>query len=262
METLVLERPDRLIFTNVARVVKSTEEVGEDFAAAINWDSADTSSGNPFLKWIAGDFVEADNPNRNTQFWSKEDLALSEYSIKYAPLNMLHKNRNPVGMFLATKTVELEHASSPEGSAKIEALSGMWTHLFPFESAMVDRADGEGLLFYSMECRGSHLHCAGPNGCDKVFDYGSSDLCSHLKERSSYRHIMNPVFRGGALIIPPTQPGWAGAKASVMEKAVMKEASRYAEESEHAMVQLNSQGRDLTASQWELLMSQIVRLSQ
>lgn len=260
MDTLVLERDDRLIFTNVARVVRSTDEVGEDFANAINWDSADTKNGNPYIKWIAGNFVEADNPNRNTQFWTKEDLALGEYTIKYAPLNMLHKNRNPVGFFLATKTVELEHAS--QGSAKIQALSGMWTHLFPFESAMVDKADGDGLLFYSMECRGSHLHCAGPNGCDQIFDYGSDDLCEHLKERSSYRHIMNPVFRGGALIIPPTQPGWAEANAQVLEKALLDEAARFAEQNETAMIQLNSAGHDLSASQWELLMAQIVSSSE
>jgi hypothetical protein len=153
-------------------------------------------------------------------------------------------------------------AARTHGTAKIEALSGMWSHVFPFEAALVDQADEMGALFYSMECRGTHLHCAGPNGCDKTFDYMKpEDQCSHLKERSSIRHIMNPTFRGGALIIPPTEPGWAQAHASVVQKAVREEAQRYAEQTEQAFNQVNAGGADLTPAAWEMLMASILRMS-
>lgn len=336
MDTFVLETGGRLIFTNQARVVRAHNEVSVDLAAATNFD---VEKSNPFLKWIVGDFVEADNPNTNTQFWTKDDLALGEYSIKYSPLNMLHKQTTPVGFFLSTRTINLgdqaeidealnkpkshkhrfihpsvvhkrvatygmgmcvacgKAADDPDhdgdvdtpgapdvdaptgggssgggstatasldvasqGTAKIEALSAMWSHVFPFEAALIDQADEMGSLFYSMECRGTHVHCAGPNGCDQSFDYMDvENHCQHLKERSSVRHIVNPTFRGGALIIPPTKPGWQNATARVMEDAQIREqAARYAEMTEVSFNQANAGGAELTPAAWESLMAQIV----
>jgi hypothetical protein len=335
MDTLLIERNNRLFLANTARVVRSREDVTDDFAAAADWDF-DAKSGSPFIKWIAGDFVEADNPNQNKQFWTKDDLAMGEYSIKYAPLNMLHKQRQPVGFFASTRTIDLSDkanftdmalkkpadgmhrfvhpkhlkgnttftlyggsscvacglpATAPVhdpsvpatgtapapagatatasldtaetgGSAKIEALSGLWAHIFPFESALVDQADEAGSLFYSMEVRGTHVHCAGPNGCDKSFDYmAAEDHCSHIKERSSIRHIVNPTFRGGALIIPPVKPGWASAHASVYEQAVRDEASKYAELTEQAYLQVTESGSEVTPAAWEHLMATVISMT-
>lgn len=260
MDTIVTEVGQRLIFTNQARVVRAHEEVSTDLAAATNFEIEKAS---PFLKWIVGDFVEADNANSNTQFWTKDDLALGEYSIKYSPLNMLHKQTTPVGFFLSTRTIDLTNPgndAAAQGTAKIEALSAMWSHVFPFESALVDQADEMGALFYSMECRGTHIHCAGPDGCDKTFDYMAvEDHCQHLKERSSIRHIVNPTFRGGALIIPPTKPGWKEASARVLEDAQIREqAAKYAQLTETSFNQVNSTGADLSPAAWEALMGQIV----
>lgn len=264
MDTLIVETNARLFFTNAARVVRSGEEVSDDLAAQSNFS---VERSNPFVKWIVGDFVEADNPNSNTQFWTKGDLALSEYSIRYSPLNMLHKQRVPIGFFSSTRTLDLTGSNASldqaQGTAKIEALAGMWSHVFPFESALIDQADEAGALFYSMECRGTHLHCAGPNGCDSTFDYFKpEDHCVHLKERSSIRHIVNPIFRGGAVIIPPTQPGWKNASATVMQQAVRDEAARYAEQTEAAYDQLVREGAPLSASAWEHLMGTIVTLGR
>lgn len=263
MDTLVIETGGRLMFTNAARVVRAGVEVSEDLAAASNFA---VEKANPFIKWIVGDFVEADNPNSNTQFWTKDDLAIGEYSIKYSPLNMLHKQQTPVGFFASTQNIDLDHTDADgaanQGTAKIEALAGMWSHVFPFESALVDQADEAGQLFYSMECRGSHLHCAGPNGCDQTFKYMATEThCPHLMERSSIRHIVNPIFRGGALIIPPTRPGWQGASASVFEDAVREEAARYAEMTEESFRQAASIG-DISALDWEHLMAAVVTLGR
>lgn len=260
MDTLLIERNGRLFLTNTARVVRATEDVAEDMAAASNFE---VEKSNPFVKWIVGDFVEADNPNENTQFWTKDDLSMSEYSIKYAPLNMLHKQQTPVGFFASTRPIELKRdAAAKGGTMKIEALSGMWSHLFPFEAALVDQADDLGSLFYSMECRGTHLRCEGPDGCGGQFDYSAVEThCAHLKERASIRHIVNPIFRGGALILPPVKPGWSSAHASVMKDAVREEASKYAEETSRHYDQLKDAGADLSAHQWESLMASVVSLA-
>lgn len=272
MDTMVIDRGHSTYLVNSARLVRSEADAAE-FAetAADDWTIEKSS---PFIQWIAGDFVEADKPNSNTQFWTAADLAMSEYSIKYAPLNMVHRFRNPIGFFAATKTVKLqrqlkavpadgaaaEKKDESKGSMKIQALSGLWSHIFPFEAAQTEAADAEGLLFYSMECRGTHLICAGDNGCGERFDYMAVDThCEHLRERSSIRHIVNPTFRGGAAIVPPVRPGWKNAHATVVSDAVMHEAAAYAEQNESQYDALVADGADLTVAGWEQLMGMVLQ---
>ena len=88
------------------------------------------------------------------------------------------------------------------------------------------------------------------------------DHCSHIKERSSIRHIVNPTFRGGAIIIPPVKPGWSSAHASVYESAVRDEASRYAEITEMAYKQVVDGGGEVTPAAWEHLMATVVSMSE
>jgi len=276
MDTLVLERGQSSYLINCARLLDDEALTELAKTTQAGW-AVDKS--NPFIGWIAGDFVEADRPNSNTQFWTAGDLELSEYSIKYAPLNMVHKFRTPVGFFAATRTVkldkkadqadqvELETTSEEDvvntSSLKIQALSGMWTHIFPVEAESVQAASEEGLLFYSMECRGTHLICAGDNGCGKKFDYMQvATHCEHLMERSSIRHIVNPTFRGGALIVPPVRPGWKSAHAEILTTSVMAEAASYAEQNEAAFASLNADGVDVSAAGWEQLMASVVQLGR
>lgn len=272
METMVFDKGHSTYLVNTAKVIRKQEDVSLDLAANIADESWTVEDSSPFLQWIAGDFVEADNANENGQFWTAGDLELAEYSIKYAPLNMVHKFRTPIGFFAATRSVKLDREEAKvlekpvekAGSMKIQVLSGLWTHIFPFEAAQAEAADEAGLLFYSMECRGTHLTCAtdearGLVGCGKTFDYMQIDThCEHLLERSSVRHIVNPTFRGGALIVPPVRPGWKNASASVLTDAVMQEAAAFAEQNEAQYKSLNAGGTELTTSAWEQIMTQVV----
>lgn len=270
MDTLVLDQGHSTYLVNAARLVKEDDDIS-DMASSLDAEwSIEKSS--PFVQWIAGDFVEGDNPNQNGQFWTASDLEMSEYSIRYAPLNMVHKFRQPIGFYAATKTVDFRESAAirlakPEeaqGSLKIQALSGLWTHLFPFEASQVEAADDQGLLFFSMECRGTHLICGtnedrGLQGCGQQFEYMAVDThCEHLLERSSVRHIVSPTFRGGAVIVPPVRPGWKHAHASVLEEAVMQEAASFAEQNERAYEQLTGDGVDLSPGAWEQLMTLVV----
>lgn len=256
METMVLDRPQASYIINAARLVRADDQdVASD--ALLDWK---LEKGSPFITWIAGDFAESDRPNQNKQFWTAGDLELAEYSVKYAPLNMVHKIRQPIGFYAATRTVKLEHdEAAGTKPLKIQALSGMWNHLFPFEALQVEAADEAGLLFYSMECRGTHLTCAGDQGCGETFDYMAVEThCEHLLERASIRHIVNPTFRGGALIVPPVRPGWKEAHASVLTESVMQEAAAFAEQNEQQYQVLNEQGAGLSASAWEQVMAMVV----
>jgi len=269
METMVLDRGRSTYLINTAKVVRTDADAADVAATLTGGWKLDKSS--PFIQWIAGDFVEGDKPNSNTQFWTAGDLELAEYTIRYTPLNMVHRFRVPIGFFAQTKVVKLKRdkaktataadgKTEQTGSMKIQALSGLWSHIFPFEAAQAEAADAEGLLFYSMECRGTHLTCAGDNGCGKTFDYMAIDThCEHLQERSSIRHIVNPTFRGGALIVPPVRPGWKNASASIISDAVMIEAAAFAEENESQYSALNADGRALTAAGWEQLMGLVLQ---
>jgi hypothetical protein len=269
METMVFDRGHSTYLVNSAHLIKSQTEVSADLAAAVVDPEWNVEKSSPFVQWIAGDFVEAEKPNSNTQYWTAGDLEVAEYSIRYAPLNMIHRFRTPIGFFAATKSIKLEKEHAEEGASplKISALSGLWSHIFPFESAQVQAADDAGLLFYSMECRGSHLVCGTDesknlHGCGEQFDYMAvDDHCEHLQKRTSVRHIVNPVFRGGAAIVPPVRPGWKAAHASVLSSAVMQEAAVFAEQNEEQYNALTKDGTDLTASAWEHLMAQVVAFS-
>ena len=267
METLILDRPDASYLVSTARLVRSSDDVPAEMAAKSPTKDWTVDKANPYLMWVAGDFVEGDKANSNKQFWTAGDLELAEYTIRYAPLNMVHKFRTPVGFFAETKNVKLSRAlksvddkAAAKGSMKIQALAGMWAHIFTTEAVQVQQADEAGLLYYSMECVGSHLKCAGPEGCGEQFEYSARDThCEHLRERASIRHIVNPVFRGGALIVPPTNPGWKEARASVITDEVMAEAAAFAEQT-YAQNVAHLDG-DLTAAGWEQLMAMVLASS-
>lgn len=227
-------------------------------------DAADLTSGwtpataNPDIMWISGNFVEADNPNSNRQFWTAADLELAEYSIKFSPLNIAHRYRHPVGFFADTRTVKLERAAEG-GSLKIQALAGMWAHIFPEQAALVTAADAAGELFYSMECTGSHLICAGDSGCGQKFKYqDSASHCEHLTNRTSVRHIVNPTFRGGALIIPPVKPGWQNATATVLSAEALREAARWVDVNADGLADAASH---MSAREWETVMAMTIQTS-
>jgi len=262
VETITLERNGRVFFTNACRVVRKQEQVPQEYAS--DWA---TGESNPFIKWVSGNFVESDRPNRNKQFWTAGDLEIAEYSIRGAPLNMVHKVRQPVGFFQDTKTTPVVHDVEDDSAAssplKIQALAGMWTHIFPFEAALVDAADERNLLYYSMECRGTHITCAGDEGCGQTFEYLKPGThCEHLKDRASIRHIVNPTFRGGALIVPPVRPGWGGATATVFKEAVVQEAAKFAEQTEDVYSAAQAAGAEVTASAWEHMMASIISLAE
>jgi hypothetical protein len=246
MDTVLVEHAGSVLLAAPAHLDRP-----EDIAAVEVPDKA-----NPFLRYIRGNFVESDRPNTNKQMWTAPDLVAAEHSIRYAPLNMVHRVTQPVGVFLDTATSATAASdTAAKGPVTITALAGMWSHVFPFETRLVEAADEAGALYYSMECRGSHLVCAGKDGCGEKFAYAEPDShCEHLKDRASVRHIVDPVFRGGALIIPPIQPGWSGATATVLDEELLAEAARLAETTAAA-------DPAMSAADWEQLMAGVLALA-
>lgn len=232
--------------------VNAAQDRADDLA-----DGWDRVEANPDIMWISGNFVEADHPNSNMQFWTAADLSMSEYTIRFSPLNVAHRFRHPVGFFADTRTVQLERAPD-QGSMRIQVLAGMWSHIFPEQAAVVAAADAAGELFLSMECTGTHLVCAGASGCGQKFDYqDAGSHCQHLQERSSIRHIVNPTFRGGALIVPPIRPGWKNASATVLSAEALREAARWMDRQDGLADAANA----MTPDEWHALMALTIQVA-
>lgn len=203
-----------------ASIVSDPNELDREYAFELQG-----SRLNPNFLWISGRYVQGEKPNRNGQFWTTEDLKSGEYSIRYVPLNVMHEWERPVGVFVETKLVHRE-AAAGEGELlpEIQALSALWAHNYPSIAEAARAAHSQRKLWYSMECIGEAKQCLT---CSRTFEWSSAKFCEHLEESvQAPRRLINPVFQGGALIFPPTQPGWADADIEEVANATKEYALR------------------------------------
>lgn len=213
---------------------------------------------NPAFRYLLGRYVEADHANSNGQMWTLPDLQETYKTVEGSPLNMIHKARYIVGHYT---DVELLYPTDEKAGAEptnpyVEALAVLYKYYFPDELAAVEAAHREGALFFSMECVGESLTCAGEGGCGKEFAYaGRNDAsyCDHIND-GGVRQINRPHFLGGALIIPPVQPGWSNAEIHSL-------VAKYAAEAEAAYKQVADAAPHLDPAQWEVLMLQVMAIA-
>lgn len=246
----VTETSDRLLFTAPASTFNLSSELPPELAG--RWEQQ--SKSNPFFMWVQGRFVEAEKANSNGAFWSTGDLEFGQMGVKHGPLNWLHQSRKVIGTIADAELIRPNHLIDTAAVERpyIAATAAVWKWIYPDEAHDVERASDAGRLFYSMECVAEQIQCAGDAGCGESFDYmtamrNPTAMCSHIKERSSVRRLVNPSFLGGAVIVPPVLPGWKNANASVM-----KQAASLAEQTAAG----NHAG--LSASEWELLMAAVL----
>jgi len=192
----------------------------EDRDVASKWASKYIHK-NPALAWIIGRYAEADQANSNKQMWSLADVQATHGLIQNSPLNILHRPHHIVGSFVGTEVVypTVDGAGDDSGHPYIEALAAFWKYYFPQELKVVEAAYNAGQLAYSMECVAEAVSCDGPDGCGVEFTYAgpqSKTYCAHLNDGISDKKMKNPLWLGGALIMPPSQPGWKDAKVSDM----------------------------------------------
>ena len=260
--TVIIEGENSFFLGSRAHIIEDERETASEWAS-------NYIRKNPAIKWILGRYVEADNPNRNKQFWSLESIRMARPTIDHGPMNMLHRPRHVVGTFVASellypKNAPEETAAMPEpANPYVEALGAFWKYYFPEEFATVNMAHNEGSLFYSMECVSSSVTCAGENGCGETFDFAgpkSESYCEHLNSGASIKELNNPHFLGGALIIPPERPGWAGAEVRELSSLIKE----HQEESEGVYKALaeDPDFAHLDAERWETMMLSIMQLAK
>jgi hypothetical protein len=138
------------------------------------------------------------------------------------------------------------------------AVSAVWKWVHPDKVKAIEEASATGRLYYSMECIAREMSCQSDEtheGCGKSFDYVTAmtqpeKTCEHIQARASARRMVDPSFLGGAVIVPPTQPGWGNANVEVM-----RQAAKLAEQTEAAAAD------DMSDSEWEQLMGHVLRFA-
>lgn len=139
----------------------------------------------------------------------------------------------------------------------VEALAAFWSYYESELLASIEMAHREGALFFSMEAVPKSITCRGQEdlqGCEKTYDYDgpkSPSYCDHLNLPRSRKVLNAPVFKGGALIIPPSRPGWKHANVKEMSRIIEDNIER----AELAYEQISEEFPHLNAASWERMMA-------
>ncbi len=193
-------------------------EVGER-AFVLTRAAPTTATTNPYFLGLEGRFVGAEQANRNNAFWSTADLQVGLPTVEHGPLNWLHDARRVVGSIQRAELV----AATPITQPHIVAHSNLWRWIYPDEAKLVESSSERGTLWYSMECISREVACLAED-CGRTYAYldtvtAKASCCSHIQERSAARRFIDPVFLGGAVIVPPVRPGWAESDLRVKAAA-------------------------------------------
>ncbi len=205
---------DKFYATARAYIVHEPDELPRELAS--EWTS---EKMNDSFLWIAGRYVQGGKANKNGHYWTYDDLKVGEGSIKFTPMNVLHKWDRPVGTFVETKIVHREQAGEDDLLPEIQALGVMWAANFPDVAKAAKLAHEADALWYSMECVAENVQCMT---CENIYPYRAAahEVCEHLAKRESARRFINPVFLGGALIFPPEKPAWSDADVTDVAKTL------------------------------------------
>jgi hypothetical protein len=218
----------------------------------------------PDLRWVLGNYVEADNANDNGHIFPRKDLLAAQATLAGKPLNMMHREHYIVGCFAGAQLHTTEGAviASAEDDEDlsiwgerpyVEALAGMWHNRFPEEFFQIKKAHAEGALFYSMEAIPESVSCPTCEMATAFAGISSNSYCEHMNGSTGPKRLHNPTFNGGAIIIPPVRPGW--------QRADVKEISRLMDPdiTESVYAQAANEAPHLDPVMWESIMEQLVK---
>ncbi len=229
----------------------------------------------PDIKWILGNYIEAGRPNSNGHIFRLPDLPVAQETLISKPLNMLHHEQYIVGAYAGSKllspdgdpmsaeAVEAFLAAQAEAAEPtfpyMQALAGMWHRRFPDEYAAIQRAHGEGSLFFSMEAVPPTVTC--PECALEARFVGLTDAaepgtyCAHMNGEVLPKILNQPVFAGGAVIIPPVRPGWNRADVKAISQLVVKEH----ETAEALYAAAQELTPHLDSKAWETVMAMVLQ---
>jgi hypothetical protein len=223
---------------------------------------------NPAYAWVLGKYVGANKANDNGHIFDGAELAEARQSLVHAPMNMLHRPSDIMGVYVANEVIWPKDASASASLAGeaatetepfLEALAAFYRYYFPEEYVAVEKAHRAGALAWSMECVPKTVTCAASAHpeCGKTFDYAgrqSESYCAHLNEPGAPKRMGKPHFTAGALVLPPARPAWRNANVTSLDTLVRQEL----EAAESVYNQVATEFPHLESSRWEHLMAELL----
>jgi hypothetical protein len=197
---MIFEKDQRVfLVTTVAPFTPAQSEV-EEFAFS---KALIDQAPNPNIKWLRGQYVEADNPNLNNALWTEGELAISSLTPNLMPVTVMHDPRTAVGLIADTRLLTRAKDNVPR--SRIDSTLGIWAHRFPEVAAEIDANYASGDLMQSMECLPTHYDCTAcgtrypklPGGAEKA------QWCACLRGETAMkgaRALGNVTFTGTGLI--------------------------------------------------------------
>src|SRR5438477_5289198 len=263
--TVLLEGTRGFYLGSAAAVV----EEGREFA----WAERFVRSA-PDLKWIQGNFVQADEANGNGHIFALDELRTAHTTIVHKPLNLLHREHAIQGVYVGSELLEPggEGAGAGVMTPHVETIAAYYRYYFPdvFRD-VIEPAHKEGSLFQSMECRPQSLVCRGRGedpGCGREYAYAGrqhESYCDHLNQPGARKVLRQPHFTAGGLIVPPARPGWRRADVTELSRlesgadsALAQWMKHSIEEVEMAYQQIATEFPHLEPKDWEHMMAAVM----
>jgi hypothetical protein len=240
----------------------------------------------PDIRWIQGNYVEADAPNSNGHIFPLAELLAAQHTLAGKALNMLHAPQYIVGAFAGAQLVDstgnewkgngtiassylraesvtsgMQLITQPVSAAStttnvvmanpyVEAVAGLWHSRFPDEYFEIERAHKEGSLFFSMEAIPERVSCPSCQVEAAFTGFESDEYCDHMQGATGPKILHKPIFSGGAIILPPVRPGWNRADIRTIAQAHDRAEEVYAAMADEAP--------ELAPQEWEWLMAEVV----
>lgn len=240
---IVTAGPDRFTITSLVSMMPDDREVA--WAGPVDVRNA------PDRVYMIGRYVHGGYPkNRNGHIFRTEDLVEAHKWVPHTALNVMHKPRFTVGANIAT-----EFAPDPEGTYEsiVESLTVLWRRAYPDVFEAAEKAHAEGRLWYSMEAVSREVECAVTH---ERMPYAGPDSLSYTPQmrRREGTILLEPLFLGTGLILPPGQPGWADA--DITDLGV--QADRHPDEAQRVHEQVAASAPHLSEREAEDLTIQLV----
>jgi hypothetical protein len=236
-QPIIVAGPTSVTITTAASVVVEDREVA--------WAAAkEQIQTRPDMGWLVGRYLATGVANENGHTFRLDDIQTAYQRIVHTPLNMLHRATHVVGTFVAAELVlpGNEEASRDGETGHVEALAAVWRYPFPDEWAAIKDANESGQLYYSMEAIPKSVTCPSCTTTAAYAGPASDTYCEHMATAGGPKILDDPLFVGGAIVIPPAKPGWR--HADITELATFSE-----EQVDQVFEQLTEHGLDSASAE-------------
>lgn len=249
------------------RVPGRLELLGEKDGVLTAWAERHVTV-DPNFRWLLGNFVEADRANQNGHIFVLDELRAAVPTLHLKALNVLHREQHCIGAFAsgqlvkpdgtelkADEVTDDDQLEAAEAFPIMESLAAMWVRRFPDEFLAIRGAHAEGSLWYSHETTPSEVSCPVCEHRTAFAGINDESYCEHMNASMvAPMRLHEPVFAGGAVVIPPARPGWNRADMKKIS-ALLKAEPEAAEE---LYASLEEDLPALEAKTWEHMMEQIL----